>query len=106
MDQLLADEQVTVPTSNGNVLWPLADHLGTIRDIADYNEASPAFSITNHRVYDTLWRLKSETNSAIDLSFGYTGKQFDDATSPYNYPNRWYDPRLGKFISEAHSVSL
>ncbi len=99
-DQLFADEQVTVPTSNGNVLWPLADHLGTIRDIADYNESSPAFSITNHRDYDTFGRLESETNSAIDLSFGYTGKQFDDATSLYNYLNRWYDPRAGKFLSE------
>jgi hypothetical protein len=74
-DQLLADEQVTVPTSNGNVLWPLADHLGTIRDIADDNESSPAFTVTNHRVYDTFGNLTSETNAAVDLSFGYTGKQ-------------------------------
>jgi hypothetical protein len=40
VDQLLADEQVTSPTSPGSVLWPLADHLGTIRDLATYNAAT------------------------------------------------------------------
>jgi RHS repeat-associated protein len=97
---LLADEQVTSVSSNGNTLWPLADHQGTIRDIADYNEGSPAFSVTNHRVYDRFGRLESETNSSVDLSFGYVGKLYDEVTKVNYYLNRWYDHRIGKWLSE------
>jgi len=100
VDQLLADEQVTSTSSDGNTLWPLADHLGTIRDIADYDGGTPAFAITNHRVYDSFGRLESETNSAVDLLFGFTGKQFDEDTGLNYYLNRWYDSRTGKWLSE------
>jgi RHS repeat-associated protein len=100
VDQLLADEQVTSTSSDGNTLWPLADHLGTIRDIADYDGGTPAFAITNHRVYDSFGRLESETNSAVDLVFGFTGKFRDADTGLNNYLNRWYDSRTGKWLSE------
>lgn len=99
-DELFADEQVSVVTSNGNTLWALVDHLGTIRDIADYDEGNPSFAITNHRVYDTFGRLQSETNSAVDLMFGYTGKAYDEEAQLNQYLNRWYDPRIGKWLSE------
>ncbi|HMP80586.1 MAG TPA: RHS repeat-associated core domain-containing protein [Pirellulaceae bacterium] len=97
---LLADEQVSSVSSAGNVLWPLADHLGTIRDIADYDEGDLDFEITNHRVYDSFGRLESETNSAVDLAFGYTGKYTDDATGHTHHLNRWYDPTTGRWLSE------
>jgi RHS repeat-associated protein len=100
VDQLLADEQVTSTSSDGNTLWPLADHLGTIRDIADYDGGTPAFAITNHRVYDSFGRLESETNSAVDLVFGFTGKFHDADTGLNNYLNRWYDSRVGRWLSE------
>ena len=96
----LADEQVSSVSSAGNVLWPLSDHLGTIRDTADYDEGDPDFEITNHRVYDSFGRLESETNSAVDLSFGFTGKYTDDATGHTHHLNRWYDPTTGRWLSE------
>jgi len=74
--------------------------VGTIRDIADYDEGTPAFAITNHRVYDSFGRLESETNSAVDLVFGFTGKFHDADTGLNNYLNRWYDSRTGKWLSE------
>ena len=37
VDQILADEQVTDPTARGNVVWPLTDHLNTVRDLAAYD---------------------------------------------------------------------
>jgi hypothetical protein len=41
VDQLLADEQYTgsntPSTTEGNTFWALVDHLGTIRDIADFD---------------------------------------------------------------------
>jgi RHS repeat-associated protein len=82
------------------VLWALSDHLGTIRNVVDYNESSPNFSIANHRTIDSFGRLTAETNSTVDLSFMFTGKLFDEATGLSNHLNRWLDPHLGKWISE------
>ncbi|MEQ1905362.1 MAG: RHS repeat-associated core domain-containing protein [Pirellulaceae bacterium] len=98
VDQLFADEQITNPSSAGNVLWALGDHLGTIRDLVDFNGST--YSITNHRVYDSFGRLTSETNAAVDMVFAYTGKYFDEITQLSNHWNRWYDPQSGKWISE------
>jgi len=44
---LLADEQVTSISSAGTVLWPLADHLGTIRDLATHNSATNQTTIAS-----------------------------------------------------------
>ncbi|MEQ1903654.1 MAG: Ig-like domain-containing protein [Pirellulaceae bacterium] len=98
VDQLFADEQITNPSSAGNTLWALGDHLGTIRDLVDFNGTT--YSITNHRVYDSFGRLTSETNAAVDMVFAYTGKYFDEITQLSNHWNRWYDPQSGKWISE------
>ena len=68
----------------------LADHLGTIRDIANFNESTSATSVTNHRTYNSFGKLVSETNAAVDLIFGYTGKQLDDATGLQHNLFRWY----------------
>jgi RHS repeat-associated protein len=87
-------------TSAGNVLWPLADHLGTIRDIADRDESTGVTTVTNHRRYDSFGNLISETNAAVDELFGYTGRMFDESTGLQNNLNRWYDPKTGNWISE------
>ncbi|MFO0261921.1 MAG: RHS repeat domain-containing protein, partial [Planctomycetota bacterium] len=110
VDFLLADEQLAPPVSPaspvaaGNTLWPLGDHLGTLRDLADFTGTS--FAIINHRVFDTFGRLTSETNPSVDSHFAFTGKFFDDlgdaelSTSLSHHWNRWYDPQLGKWLSE------
>ncbi|MFN9364231.1 MAG: RHS repeat-associated core domain-containing protein [Planctomycetota bacterium] len=57
-------------------------------------------------MFDTFGRLTSETNSAVDSHFAFTGKFFDDlgdtelSTSLSHHWNRWYDPQLGKWLSE------
>lgn len=92
VDQLFADEQLATLT-NSNTIWALGDHLGTLRDLADFGTN---FSITNHRVYDSFGKLTSETNATIDLLFAYTGKYFDDITNLSNHWNRWFETQIGK----------
>jgi RHS repeat-associated protein len=99
VDQLLADEKVTSAVA-GAVLWPLADHMGTIRDLASYNSTTNTTTIENHRVYDSFGNLVSETNAAVDELFGYTGRLFDEATGLQNNLNRWYDAKTGRWMSE------
>jgi RHS repeat-associated protein len=38
--------------------------------------------------------------AAVDQMFGFTGQELDAATGLYNYNARWYDPAMGRFISE------
>jgi RHS repeat-associated protein len=35
-----------------------------------------------------------------DIVFGYTGKYFDETTGLQNSWNRWYSPKMGRFISQ------
>jgi RHS repeat-associated protein len=100
VDQILASEDVTSLSQAGNVLWPLSDHLGTTRDIADRNESTGVTTVTNHRRFDSYGNLIGETNSAVDLLFAFTGRPFDESTGLQNNLNRWYDPSAGRWISE------
>jgi len=62
VDQILADEQLSpLPpgegqgeggydlTTPGPVVWPLADHLGTVRDLATYDAPTATTTVANHR---------------------------------------------------------
>ena len=100
VDELLADEQVTSLGTGGNTLWGLGDHLGTLRDIADFNEGTSVTSVTNHRTYNAFGKMTAETNSAVDMLFGYTGKQLDDATGLQHNLFRWYDASTGQWMNE------
>ncbi len=90
VDQILASEAVSSLGSAGSVLWPLTDHLGTARDLATYNTSTDDTAIANHRRYDSYGILVSETNSGIDLLFGYTGRPFDESTGLNNNWHRWF----------------
>jgi RHS repeat-associated protein len=105
VDQLLADEQVHYDDQlddyvTDDILWPLADQVGTARDLAEYDSLNDATSIANHRVYDSFGNLQSETDAAIDCLFGYTARPFDEATGLQNNRNRWFDPVGGRWASE------
>jgi RHS repeat-associated protein len=89
LDMVLADE------SNGNILWTLADNLGTVRDLV-----SSGGVVQNHRKYDSFGNLTSQSNAGIPTRFGYTGREWDADTGLYFYRSRYYDPLVGRFISE------
>jgi RHS repeat-associated protein len=94
VDQLMADEHV----NSGTVVLPLADQQGTIRDLAITNNGIT--SVANHRVYDSFGNLESQTNAAVDCLFGYTGRAYDNNTGLQNNTNRWYDAKVGGWISK------
>jgi RHS repeat-associated protein len=97
VDQLFADEQVTTPGAAGNVVWPLIDNAGTVRDLATYSSGTT--TVENHRVYDAFGQLKSESG-ATECLFGYTGRPFDNATKLQNNGHRWYEFGTGRWLNE------
>ena len=100
VDQLLADEEVTDLETEGDILWPLVDHLNTVRDLATYDSQHDETTVANHRVFDAYGRLSGETNAAVDCLFAFTGRMFDDDTGLQNNLNRWYDAAVGRWLSE------
>ena len=99
VDQLLCDEQVADPQTPGNVVWPLTDHLGTVRDLAILDTQTGETSVANHRVYDSFGKLVSQTNAAVDCLFGFTGRPLDQNTGLQNNVNRWYDAEARSWIN-------
>jgi RHS repeat-associated protein len=89
LDMVLADD------SNGNILWTLADNLGTVRDVVDSSGV-----VRSHRKYDSFGNITSQTNVASATRFSYTGREFDADTGLYFYRSCYYDPLVGRFIRE------
>jgi len=99
-DQVLVDEAVSSLAAAGDLLWPLADHLGTLRDLAEYDTGTNTTSIANHIEYDSYGNVTAETNAAVDHLFAFTGRERDDETDLQYHRARYYDPAVGRWIGE------
>ena len=91
----LADEN-----ASNVVSWALPDDEGSIRDVVQYDSATDTTTIVDHLVYDSFGNITSQTNSAFQPLFAYTGMLIDAGSGFYYDQARWYDPQLGKFITQ------
>jgi RHS repeat-associated protein len=95
VDMILADEQISVPGEPGEVLWPLTDHLGSVRDVIDSDG-----NIVTHFVYNSFGEILDETNPEIYFRFTFTGRERDIETPDLMYYRaRYYSSSEGVFIS-------
>jgi RHS repeat-associated protein len=74
--------------------WTLGDHLNTIRDIIKSDG-----TVVSHLGYNAFGKLISETKNEL-FFFGYTGKLFDQSSELQWNINRWYDSKVGRWMSE------
>ena len=83
--------------------WAALDHEGSIRQLLDNSG-----TIKEHREYDSFGNLEklhdvtgtSKPFDAVDSVFGFAGRELDEDTGLYYNRARWFDPKLGRFISE------
>ena len=90
IDQILADENQL-----GQILWPLTDNQGTVRDVIDSTG-----TLKDHIQYDSFGNILTRLDASIVLPFAYTGREFDKETGLYYYRARYFDSKTGSFISE------
>jgi RHS repeat-associated protein len=72
----------------------LADHQGSIRQIIDNTG-----SLLNQITYDSYGNITHQTNPSVTFRLGYTGREWDGETGQYYYRARYYDARVGRFLS-------
>ena len=75
--------------------WYLTDKLGTVRDLVDGDG-----NVINHIDYDSFGHVLGQANSAAGDRFLFTGREFDAEIGLYYYRARYYDPNLGRFLSQ------
>jgi YD repeat-containing protein len=81
VDQVLADERVTLQNgalATDEVLWPLADAQGTVRDVAKLNGTTAA--VVDHIMYNSFGGVVSESDPSQGVLFRSTGCFTDPAT--------------------------
>jgi RHS repeat-associated protein len=74
--------------------WHHTDHEGTSEVITD-STGSIVWE-ASYEAYGAVIR----TNATMSFTPSYTGKEFDSDIGLYYYNARWYDPDLGRFITE------
>jgi RHS repeat-associated protein len=94
VDQILADENAI-----GDVLWPLADNQGTVRDVAEHDALTDTTSIVKHLTYSAFGAITHDTAPTLTFLYAYTGREWDADAQLFYYRARWYDPHTGRFLS-------
>ncbi|HBF36110.1 MAG TPA: hypothetical protein DDW50_02185 [Firmicutes bacterium] len=90
----LARVDGVIGDTNAKVYYYHTDYLGSVRVITDQN-GKVVFS-ADYLAFGT----KYASNGDFDETHGFTGKDYDSDTGLYYFNARWYDPDLGRFISE------
>ncbi|MBK7708721.1 MAG: RHS domain-containing protein [Acidobacteria bacterium] len=78
-------------SSNGVSRYFLTDHLGSTNALTDASGA-----ILEQTAYDSFGNATNQ----LSTRYAFTGREFDNFTGLHYYRARFYDAKLGRFISE------
>jgi RHS repeat-associated protein len=84
------DEKLRQGTA-GSGLFFLHDHLGSTSGLTN-----PGGGVVERNVYEAF----GQSSGTSATRYGFTGREYDNATGLTYYRNRWYDAQHGRFMSE------
>jgi RHS repeat-associated protein len=92
--QNLGTDEPLVTLKSGTTSYYEADALGTVTSLSNSSGA-----LAKTYVYDSFGKLLSSSGT-IANPYGFTGRELDSETGLMYYRARYYDPQIGRFISE------
>ena len=88
IDNVLAEQD------GSQLRWLLPDHQGTVHDVVAVDG-----TILDHIRYGSFGNVTGDTDASAAPRYGYTGRELDRVSGMMDYRARWYDPRLGRFLT-------
>ena len=86
-------DEVLAVRRGGTTLDLELDPLGSVTRVTD------GATVSASRTYDSFGRIVAQTGSA-DIPYAFQGREFDPESGLYYFRARYYDPQLGRFVSE------
>ena len=80
---------------DSNNHWYLSDSLGSVGDIADLSGNG-----INSIDYSSFGKTLAQVDPLLTDRYRFSGREYEESTGLYYYRARYYDPDLGRFISE------
>jgi len=87
-------DQPLAQTRSGATSYYEADGLGSVTSLSNSSGA-----LANTYTYDSYGKITASTGTLTN-PFQYTAREFDPETGIYEYRARYYNPQIGRFISE------
>ena len=81
-------------TQDGNKYYITSDHLGSPRTISDVSG-----NVLKAIEYDSFGNVISDTNSALEIPFGFAGGLHDKDTNLIRFGYRDFDPETGRWTA-------
>jgi RHS repeat-associated protein len=85
------DEPLGKRDNLGATRFYVSDHLGSVAEITE-----PSGAVVTRRLYDPFGTLLS---GDAERGYAFTGREWEPETSLHYYRARYYDARLGRFLS-------
>ena len=92
--------RIRSPSRADDTHWYFADHLGTVRDAYSYDDVLNDLVSEGHIEYDSFGNIVGGAAAAEVAHFAYTGREWDADVELFYYRHRWYDAKLGQFVSQ------
>jgi len=86
------DQHLAAQDTSGTVSYYVADHLGSIVRVTN-----GVGTVTLTRDYDPYGNLLT---GSTQPTYAFTGREWDAETGLYYYRAGYYDPKIGRFVSE------
>ena len=93
----IIDEPLSAEIKTGISYTPYFYHADGLGSIVGLSDASG--NIVQRYEYDSFGIMNITTQGNIRQPFTYTGREYDSETMFYYYRARYYDPKLGRFIT-------